>query len=51
MVYEKEHLLIMGQGKYHGYNFYKEAGVNMGVKAKGEGEMEEMPVDVKDLMP
>lgn len=51
MVYEKEHLLIMGQGKYHGYNFYREAGVAMGVKDKGTGDMEKKPVDVKDLMP
>ena len=51
MVYEKEHLLIEGQGKYHGYNFYRQAGVDMGVKKKGEGENEEMPVDVKSLMP
>jgi NADH-quinone oxidoreductase subunit I len=51
MVYEKEHLLISGEGKYHGYNFYKVAGVDMGVKEKGAGENEEPPVDVKDLMP
>ncbi len=51
MVYEKEHLLISGEGKYPGYNFYKNAGVDMGVKGKGEGENEEKPVDVKDLMP
>jgi NADH-quinone oxidoreductase subunit I len=51
MVYEKEHLLISGEGKYPGYNFYKVAGVDMGVKGKGEGETEEMPVDVKELMP
>ena len=41
MVYEKEHLLISGEGKYPGYNFYKNAGVDMGVKGKGEGENEE----------
>ena len=51
MVYEKEHLLIEGEGKYHGYNFYKQAGVAVGVKGKGEGENEEKPVDVNDLMP
>ena len=51
MVYEKEHLLISGEGKYPGYNFYKHAGVDMGVKGKGEGDNEEKPVDVKDLMP
>ena len=51
MVYEKEHLLISGEGKYHGYNFYKNAGVDMGVKRKGEGDNEQPPVDVKSLMP
>jgi NADH-quinone oxidoreductase subunit I len=50
MVYEKEHLLISGEGKYHGYNFYKEAGVDMGVKKKGEGKNEEKPVDIKNLI-
>ena len=51
MVYEKKHLLISGEGKYHGYNFYKNAGVDMGVKRKGEGENEEKPVDITDLLP
>jgi NADH-quinone oxidoreductase subunit I len=50
MVYEKEHLLINGQGKYHGYNFYRVAGVNMGVKETGEGDNEEPPVDLKSLI-
>lgn len=50
MVYEKEHLLISGEGKYHGYNFYKVAGVDFGVKGKGEGENEEPPVDFKSLI-
>jgi len=51
MVYEKEHLLISGEGKYPEYNFYKNAGVEMGVKEKGEGDNEEIPVDVRELMP
>jgi NADH-quinone oxidoreductase subunit I len=51
MVYEKEHLLISGQGKYPGYNFYRNAGVDIGVKRKGEGANEEQPVDVKSIMP
>lgn len=51
MVYEKEHLLISGEGKYPDYNFYKNAGVDMGLKEKGEGANEEMPVDIKELMP
>ncbi|MBX5438452.1 MAG: NADH-quinone oxidoreductase subunit NuoI [Thermoflavifilum sp.] len=51
LVYEKEHLLISGQGKYHGYNFYRVAGVDAGVKAKGAGEKEREPVDVRKLLP
>lgn len=51
LVYEKEDLLIDGQGKYHGYNYYREAGVDAGVKAKGEGEKEEKPRDPKSLLP
>jgi NADH-quinone oxidoreductase subunit I len=51
MVYEKKHLLIAGEGKYPDYNFYKNAGVDIGVKGKGKGENEEIPVDVKELMP
>jgi len=50
MVYEKEHLLISGEGKYPGYNFYKYAGVDMGVKSKGEGENEDPPIDIKSLI-
>jgi NADH-quinone oxidoreductase subunit I len=51
LVYEKEHLLISGTGKYHEYNFYRVAGVAIGGKAKGEGENEEKPVDIHSLMP
>jgi NADH-quinone oxidoreductase subunit I len=50
MVYEKEHLLISGEGKYHDYNFYKVSGVDMGVKETGEGDNEEPPVDLKNLI-
>jgi len=50
MVYEKEHLLIDGEGKYHDYNFYKEAGVDMGVKKTGEGANENPPVDLRSLI-
>ena len=50
MVYDKEHLLISGEGKYHGYNFYKVAGVDFGVKPKGGGENEEPAVDLKSLI-
>lgn len=51
MIYEKEDLLINGQGKYHGYNFYKVAGLAIEGKGKGEAENEEKPVDVKSLLP
>ncbi len=51
LVYEKEHLTISGTGKYPDYNFYRVAGVAVGVKDKGNGENEVSPVDVKSLMP
>jgi NADH-quinone oxidoreductase subunit I len=51
LVYEKENLLISGCGKYPGYNFYKVAGVSVGVKDKGRGDNEQPPVDIHDIMP
>ena len=51
MVYEKEHLLISGTGKYPDYNFYRVAGLAIGGKGKGEAENEELPTDVCKLMP
>lgn len=51
LVYEKEDLLIDGQGKYHGYNFYRHAGLAIEGKDKGEAIDELPPVDVKDLLP
>ena len=50
LVYEKEHLLISGSGKYPGYNFYKVAGLAIGGKGKGEAQDETPPVDVRSLM-
>ncbi|OGW37090.1 MAG: NADH-quinone oxidoreductase subunit I [Nitrospirae bacterium GWD2_57_9] len=50
LVYEKEDLLIKGQGKYHGYNYYQVAGIAVGGRGKGEGTEEEKPVDVKSLL-
>ena len=50
LVYEKENLLISGTGKYHDYNFYSQAGVEIGGKKKGEGINEEPPIDVRGLM-
>ena len=38
----KNNLLINGEGKYHGYNFYRVAGVDMGVKGIGKGIMKSL---------
>lgn len=51
LVYEKQDLLIDGQGKYPGYNYYRVAGLAIGGKKKGEAVNEEPPVDVRDLLP
>jgi NADH-quinone oxidoreductase subunit I len=51
LVYEKEDLLIAGEGKYHGYNYYAVAGLAIGGKDKGEAEREAPPADVRTLMP
>lgn len=51
LVYEKDYLLIDGQGKYPGYNFYRVAGVEIGEKGKGEARNEKPPVDPRGLLP
>jgi NADH-quinone oxidoreductase subunit I len=51
LVYEKEDLLISGPGKYHDYNFYREAGVAIRGKDKGEAKQERPPVDFRGLLP
>ena len=51
MVYEKKDLLIDGQGKYHGYNYYRVAGLAIGGKGKGEAEKETPPIDPRSLLP
>lgn len=51
MVYEKEHLLINGVGKYPGYNFYRVSGLQTARKGKGEAENEAKPIDVRSLLP
>jgi NADH-quinone oxidoreductase subunit I len=51
LVYEKEHLLISGPGKYHDYSFWKQSGVAIGGKDKGEAAQESPPVDPKGLLP
>jgi NADH-quinone oxidoreductase subunit I len=51
LVYEKEHLTISGMGKYPGYNFYREAGLAIGGKDKGQADHEAPPVDLRSLLP
>ena len=51
LVYEKDDLLIKGQGKYKGYNYYKVAGLAIQSKDKGQAENESPPVDTRDLLP
>ena len=51
MVYEKEHLLIDGVGKYPNYSFWQRAGKAIAGKGKGEAKNEQAPVDVRDLLP
>ncbi|HKY33075.1 MAG TPA: NADH-quinone oxidoreductase subunit NuoI [Candidatus Polarisedimenticolia bacterium] len=51
LVYEKEDLLIDGQGKYPGYNFWRVSGVAVAGKDKGEADGENPPVDVRSLLP
>jgi NADH-quinone oxidoreductase subunit I len=51
LVYEKEHLLISGTGKYPDYNFYRVAGMAITGKDKGQALNEAPPIDVKGLLP
>ncbi len=51
LVYEKEDLLISGEGKYPGYNYWRVAGAAIEGKDKGQAENEEPPVDVRSLLP
>jgi NADH-quinone oxidoreductase subunit I len=50
LVYEKKDLLIDGEGKYPGYNYYKVAGLAVKDKNKGDAENEEQPADSKTLL-
>lgn len=50
LVYDKEHLLISGPGKYHDYDFYDHTGIELKNKNKGEGSNENPPTDVRDLI-
>jgi NADH-quinone oxidoreductase subunit I len=51
MVFEKEHLLISGSGKYPGYSFWNVSGKTIAGKDKGQAENEAEPVNVRSLMP
>ena len=51
MVYEKEHLLISGTGKYPDYSFWHVAGKTIEGKGKGEAQSEAPPTDVRSLLP
>lgn len=51
LVYEKEQLLIDGQGKVEGYNFWQHAGVAIAGKDTGEAIGEAPPVDPLGLLP
>lgn len=51
LVYEKEHLLISGPGKYPDYNFYRVAGMAIKGKDKGEAANESAPIDIHSLLP
>jgi NADH-quinone oxidoreductase subunit I len=49
LVYEKEDLLISGPGKYHDYNFYRQSGLSIRDKGKGEGDQDRKPVNIRAL--
>jgi NADH-quinone oxidoreductase subunit I len=51
MVYEKEHLMIGGPGKYHDYNFWRVSGVAIGGKDVGQAERESPPATRDSLLP
>ena len=51
MVYEKEHLLIDGVGKYPDYSFWHVSGKSIEGKDKGEAQNERAPVNVRSLLP
>ena len=51
LVYEKEHLLISGVGKYPDYNFYRVSGMAIAGKPKGSANNEAAPIDVRGLLP
>lgn len=51
LVYEKEHLLISGPGKYPDYNYYRVTGMATENQPKGSHQNEAAPIDVRSLLP
>ncbi len=51
LVYEKEHLLISGPGKYPDYNYYRVTGMATKDHPKGSHQNESAPIDVRSLLP
>ena len=51
LVYEKEHLLISGPGKYPDYNYYRVTGMAVADKPKGAAQNESAPIDLRSLLP
>jgi NADH-quinone oxidoreductase subunit I len=51
LVYEKEHLLIDGPGKYPDYSFWQVSGKAIAGKDKGDARKENPPEDVRSLLP
>jgi NADH-quinone oxidoreductase subunit I len=51
LIYEKEHLLISGVGKYPDYSFWQVSGKTIAGKNKGEAQNEAPPLDVHSLLP
>jgi len=51
LVYDKEDLLIAGEGKHHGYRYWSVAGKAIAGKDRGEADNETEPVNIKGLLP
>lgn len=51
LVYEKEDLLILGQGKYPDYNFYKFSGVQLKNSKMDNLKYQDNRIDIKTLLP
>jgi NADH-quinone oxidoreductase subunit I len=51
LVYDKQDLLISGEGKVRGYRYWSVAGKAIAGKDKGEAEHESPPVNLKGLLP